>query len=246
MLCKVAPQPRWTSVSSPYSKFRSLFVFPEQLESIWKNKHGIFTIKIYTEWLVTWLTSTQHKNSVSIWTGFCCWCYNWWSQLCCNCCCCSCRSNSHCFEFRFLKKVWQVPESNTWEGEVRTKRTFLIQIKKSLSTVNQFKNLRLFASRIGVCQDLIHDYQREVIIHSINLEIINAILLMLTFSYNIQKMTIKIFGTFWKGFLRNELTKPFYRQRSMEIRYRWSIRVTPKMFLTKNWRFWQSSTILVF
>ena len=63
-----------------------------------------------------------------------------------------------------------------------------------------FKNLRLFASRIGVCHDLIHDYQGELIIFLICLEIIRAILLMLTFSYYIQKMTIINFRKILKRF----------------------------------------------
>ena len=88
--CKVAPQPYLGLVPSPYSKFKSSFIFPKQLESIFEKETEIFTIKINNEWLVTRFISTENEYSVSNWAGFyrcCCyWSSSKWSSCCFECC----------------------------------------------------------------------------------------------------------------------------------------------------------------
>ena len=143
-LCNVAPQPQSAFVPSPYSKFKSLFVFPKQQKSIFDKKLKTFTIKINNKWIVCRSISTENKHSVSYWAGICCWrgwfCCSCSTCICCcntRCCCtcnffitcscyctcsCSCNSCSGCLiEFWFLRRLLLVSDSNTWEGEDWTK-----------------------------------------------------------------------------------------------------------------------------
>ena len=49
-------------------------------------------------------------------------------------------------------------------------------------------------------------------------------------------------GDFKKDVLWNNVMKPYFSVKIKTIRYQKSIRVTPKMILTKKWGFWPSSS----
>ena len=93
-LCKVAPQPYLAIVSSPYSKFKSSFTLPKQLESIFEKKLKYLPSKSTINGLLLARLVLRTSTAFS----------------------CGLPENkifrSYCFSWCFWKRFWLVPHSN--------------------------------------------------------------------------------------------------------------------------------------